>query len=165
MAERRGTVLGGAKPDELARLERFLEVDEDDLPRCWREQPVRYMEIARSAAGKTATKIEAEYIAKRVEADLTLRFRKNGVAEGIKTTDETVKAAVRADASFLAAEKLRWKAALEEELLGYLLKAMEMRERTLKYLTLFQGYEYDATDAEQTASVSRATRIASPRYR
>lgn len=145
----------GKKVDEPSFGE-LLAINEDDLGSEWAEHPVRYMKVCVEAVQATARRADAELQIKIVESDLDGDLRA-AVAEK-KPTEEALKQSVRRDPKWRAAHHTLIAAEKEEGLLEALRRALEMRERSLKWLTQLQGITIPPE--EERDAVQRASRAA-----
>jgi hypothetical protein len=97
--------------------------------------------------------------AKTISAELSEAFRRDGLGEGIRVTEDGIKAAVLQSKKFQAAEAYRLGMATRESFLQDLKEGLRMTERALMRITVLLGYGVPVEEE------SHAVRAASARVR
>lgn len=134
--------------DEINDLEKLLVIDEEHMDVEWANQPIRYIQVVRVCA-RTQAEVSLHKIqADALEAELTLKYKVDGIVGVDRPTVEAIKAAVSSNEKMI----VTWKALVELEqrleLLEGLKKAFEMRERSLKYIQIMDGLPLTDEDRE-----------------
>ena len=143
-----------ALAEGLKPLEReILEINESHIPLEWQEQPLRYARISRLVARYSAALLKTELDIKELTASLAKDFRINGLPGGVKITEEALRQFIELNPAYRTLQDQRVVLVELESLALGLQKAVEMRERSLKWLSIQIG-GLGSTEADVTERMS-----------
>lgn len=135
----------GASVADLHEMQTLLMIDEDDLATEWHQQPIKYARVARLAARYEAALADAELTVKATEARLYGEIRDTPSEK--RLSEEGVKQAMRRNPEWLRAERARIECLERAKISAGLVRAMDQRERSLKWITVRQFGEWDGRDS------------------
>lgn len=139
---------------EQEELEKLLQINEEDLEGEWLDQPKRYVTCARIAARYEmhASLAKAEYEKAWSQSFLNLKVH---AKDGIKLTDPAAKAAVELDKTVIEKQKELTEAEERVFIMRAIVRAFEMRERSLKYVQMLRAIPAESQDRELARAVAR----------
>ena len=142
---------------DLHQIDKRFAINEDDLATEWRNQPKLYIELSLEASKATANRMRAEVVLKTVEAELSQKYRKEGLGENVRTTEDGIKAAIRTDKLWLDANDLLIQATEQELQAQGVQEAARMRERSLKWIGIINGVGAPPEQEEEAVSSAKRT--------
>jgi acyl-CoA thioesterase len=125
--------------DPWPTLEEWLLVHEETMEKEWRDHPTRYAAACHVAAELSKQLGDLKTDLKKVEGVSFIAFRSGTHAlqpDGLKMTDEVAKRCVDSDPAVVTARKALVEVVSILRMAEGYVRAMEMKERSLKYLTL-----------------------------
>jgi hypothetical protein len=140
---------------EQEELEKLLTINEENLEYEWQEQPKRYVQCARLAARYEAAASLAKAAYEKEWADAFLRLKATGIP-GIKVTDPAVEAGVELTESVIEKHKLYVEAEERSNVMRQIVRAFEMRERSLKYIQMLRSLPLEVEDRSMAMAARRS---------